>query len=165
MSDYRTIAEAYLRALEFGLADIGEVAAWVDRVMLAEAQPAFAFIEASSAGGDPVALLSALRDVPGVADDGLRRCLVFGLMAQALDREPAAIELITHALYQMAMGGDAPAPDAQVRMERLDDALALARQGIYGREEDVRRELAQLLAEYGKAIQPGDAADRPSAGL
>ena len=59
---------------------------------------------------------------------------------------------IVGALYSMALEGDVPDPDAERCMWRLDDALALAEQGIYGHEDDVRRELAQFLRQYGEAI-------------
>ena len=88
METYRTIAEAYHRTLEFGLADVAEVVAWVDSVIMAEPRPAFALIEASSSGGEPGALLAALRDVPGVADASARRRLIFGIMRRAFERDP-----------------------------------------------------------------------------
>lgn len=152
VGSYRTIAEEYHRALEFGLADVSEVDAWVDSVIVTVPRPAFAFIEASSAGGEPGALLAALRDVPGVADAVHRRRLIFGIMSRALDRDPAAIKSIVRALYSMALAGDVPDPDGECWMWSLDDALDLAEQGIYGHEDDVRRDLVQFLRQYGEAI-------------
>jgi len=152
VGSYRTIAEAYHRALEFGIADVSEVDTWVDSVIVAEPRPAFAFIEASSAGGEPGALLAALREVPGVADAGARRRLIFGIMSRALDRDPCAIKRIVRALYSMALDGDVPDPDGEQWMWSLDDALDLAEQGIYGHKDDVRRDLVQFLRQYGEAI-------------
>lgn len=152
MESYRTIAEAYHRALEFGLADGAEVDAWVESVIAAEPRPAFAFIEASSAGGEPGALLAALRDVPGVADASTRRRVIFGIMSRALDRDPVAIKKIVRALYSMALDGDVPDADGEHWMWSFDDALDLADQGIYGHKDDVRRDLVQFLRRYGEAI-------------
>ena len=74
---------------------------------MAKPEPALAFVEVSSAAGELGALMSALRRVPGVADERTRRRLVFGLMARALHREPEAIKKIAPAFGQKARDGDA----------------------------------------------------------
>lgn len=153
LDSHRTIAEAYHRALEFGFADVEEVISWVDAVILADDRPALAFFDASSAGGDPAALLSSLREVPGVADANGRRRLIFGMMQRALERDPDTIQPIARALYSMAQAGDVPDPEAERLMWWFDDALELAAQGYGGDHEAIRRDLVQLLCRHAGATE------------
>ncbi len=152
VENHRTIAEAYLRALEFDLADVAAIDAWVDGVILAEPEPAPAFIEASAAKCKPDTLMTALRDIPGEANAAARRRIVIGIMAETLRRDPEAIKRIVRALYQMALDGDAPNQEAESEMWSFDDELDLAGQGIYGSTEDVRRDLVRFLARHGQGI-------------
>ena len=148
--NHRTVAEAYLRVLEFDLADVAAIDAWVDGVILAEPEPAFAFIEASAARCKPDALMTALRDVPGEADAVTRRRIVIGFMAEALRRDPEAINRVVRALYQMALDGDVPNEEAESEMWSFCDEFDLAEQGIYGSTEDVHRDVARFLARHGQ---------------
>jgi hypothetical protein len=148
----RTIAEAFHRTLEYGLLDRAEVIAWVDRVIAAEPRPAFAFIAASSCGGDLAALLAALREVPGAADPSARRRLIFGLMRRAFERDRAAMSPIVCALLAMAWDGDVPDRDGARCMRSFADELADAEQGFHGRVDDVRRGLVEFLCRHGERL-------------
>lgn len=132
--------------------DVAEVISWVDKVIVAEPRPAFAWIEASSSGGDPAALMSALREVPGVADAAGRRRLIFGIMQRALDRDAGTIKPVLRALYAMAIDDDVPDPEGGRCMWHLDDAWDLAELGYYGHTEGVRRDLVQFLDRYTKGL-------------
>ena len=146
MNNYRNIAGAYHRALELGLVDGEEIVAWTDRVMEVEANPALAFIDASCSGGDHVALLAALQEVPGEVDEVARRRLVFGLMLAAVQRNAELASPVAHALYEMALAKDTADADAEASMLRFHDELNT------GDGDKVRAELVEFLSQHGEAI-------------
>ena len=146
MNNYRNIAGAYHRALELGLVDGEEIVAWTDRVMEVEANPAMAFIDASCSGGDHVALLTALQEVPGEVDEVARRRLIFGLMLAAVNRNAELASPVAHALYEMALAKDVVDADAEASMLRFHDDLST------GDGDKVRAELTAFLSQHGEAI-------------
>lgn len=148
---HRTIAEAYAIGLDAGLVTAAEIGAWADQIILAEAKPAFAFIEVSAAGQDEDALVAALRSVPGVADGDGRRNLVFAMMRRSLAREPAMGRRIARMLELMALAEDVPNPGAGSQMSWFDDAFDLADRRIWGTHESVLDELRRFLEEHGNA--------------
>jgi len=152
MANYRTIADAYYRALAHGLVTPAEVITWVDSVMEAEDKPAIAFIDAACAGDDANAILTALREVPGDGDRAQSNRLVIGLMKQLVACEPGAYPRVAETLYVMAIDGDAPSADAESSMRGFYDELDLAIDGIYGNEKQVCRDVLTFLTEHGEAM-------------
>lgn len=149
MTTYRTIAEAYDRALVFGIVGAAEVMAWTDNVIMAEPHPAYAFIEASCSRGDLEKLQCALRDVPGVADPDARRRMIFGWMRRALERGDVCVDRVVSLLFSMAVEDDLPDANCKDVIYQLDYGLDLGECGIPGTREEVKRELEQFLIQYG----------------
>lgn len=145
MKNYRNIAGAYHRALELGLVDGEEIVAWTDVVMEVEDDPAMAFIDASCSGGDHVALLKALQEVPGELDEDARRRLVFGLMLAAVNRNADSAGPVAQALHAMALDKDVPDADAEACMLRIHGDLETA-------GDEARSQLSEFLSQYGEAI-------------
>lgn len=115
--------------------------------MEVEANPAMAFIDASCSGGDHVALLAALQEVPGEVDEVARRRLMFGLMLAAVNRDADLAGPVAHALHAMALEKDVPDADAEASMLRFHGELSSA-----GDAGDVRGQLTEFLRQHGEAI-------------
>lgn len=140
MTNYRNIAAAYHRALELGLVAGDEIVAWTDRVMEVEDDPAMAFIDASCSGGDHVALLAALQEVPGDLDEAARRKILFGLMLAAVNRDAGSASAVAQVLHGMASDKDVPDADAESRMLSFKDDLGDG------------SALTEFLSQHGEAI-------------
>lgn len=140
MTNYRNIAGAYHRALELGLVAGDEIVAWTDRVMEVEDDPAMAFIDASCSGGDHVALLAALQEVPGDLDEVARRKFLFGLMLAAVNRDAGQAGAVAQVLHEMATEKNVPDADAESRMLSFKDDLGDG------------SALTEFLSQHGEAI-------------
>lgn len=145
----RTLAEAYRRALTLGLANTAEIGAWLDRVLAETDKPAIEVIEASLAAsrGAP-ALVSALATIRGEYNAQLMTRGFFHLSRRAVVRSPEQALRVAEALYAMALDREFPAEDAMARMLSFQDALELADQQVFGKREDLTRDLIAFLDEY-----------------
>ena len=152
MYSTKTIAEAYARALCDGFATVGEAIAWIDSTIEAEDQPHWSLIDASLAGRDRAALITALHDVPGEADPQSVACLFIGHMSRAVRNDPSRSQDGARRLFRMAMDDDLPAPSAAGAMWSFDDDLDLATSGVHGDPEQIRSQLRDFLAEYGDVL-------------
>lgn len=153
MTNHRTIADAYHRALEHGIVTAAEVVAWVDHVIATDDSPAIAFIDASCAGEDSGVILTALGEVPGDGDPIRSSRLTIGLMKRLVEREPGRYPTVTKALYSMALDGLFPHASAEHDMWRFDDDLGLAIDGVHGSEKEISREILAFLQEHGDDLE------------
>lgn len=152
MTSHRTIADAYHRALAHGLVTPSEVITWVDAVIATEDKPAIAFIDATCAGDDAAAILTALGQVPGNGDRVQSNRLVLGLMKQLVACEPGEYARVAKTLYAMAIDGDAPSAKAEGDMWSFYDDLNLAVDGVHGNEKHICRDILAFLTEHGEVI-------------
>jgi len=147
-SSLREEAEELAMALEHGFANVDEVIDWADANICAMDTPPFELIEVSTAGRKPSSEIAhLLRAIPGSCDIPRASRKVLRRMAAALDDSRASPDAIAVALYQMYLHERVPEPAAEGEMVRLDDAFALARQGVYSRD-DVVRDLRSFLSTY-----------------
>ncbi|RYG66191.1 hypothetical protein EON80_15920 [bacterium] len=106
-------AEFYRIALEFGLCDPAEAIVWCDSVIMAEAAPDIAIIEASLTGSRiKHALIKELAQVAGTADPEVIKRRLFGAMHTLLLENRDNAPRVAECLYGIAdENGDYPPMD------------------------------------------------------
>lgn len=145
----RDEAEELAIALELGFASVEEAVEWAGANIDALEKPPYELMEVSCAGRSPPAEIAhLLRTIPGAPDVASASRRVIARMAAALDRGSAQPEHVAGALYSMYLNGGIPEPEAESEMIRLDDAFALAHQGVYGSRKDAETDLRELLGRY-----------------
>lgn len=152
MMDQRTIAEAYLYALELGLADTEEIMRWADEVILKTSEPPFVYLEIASSGGCPEKLMSELPRIPGVIAPRRRSRFIFGLMARALEREASLLARVVRGLFWMAVDDNCPSAEAASRVYGVEHEWEMTLAHGVRPPSRLLQKVRDLLSEFGEAI-------------
>ncbi len=143
MSELRDEAEAFARALEYGLCDPAEVVAWADARLLREDRPPLALCEASLArDSHPLDVAGVLRRCPGTPDGPETAKLLAALLKERLRID---VDRTMYEAYLMANDGalrDAPGLERVAWWTR--EALALSDDGYI---EETRDEIVRVMSE------------------
>jgi len=144
--DIKSRAEAFRREFLFGLTSATEVVAWADSVITAEEEPDISIIELAMAGNRGAAeIVHLLAAIPGEPSDGMVRHLVFCRMRDVLRAQPDRLRRLGSIFLSLASERFAPTEDAVNEMYALEDRLELARGGIFGDLEEIRRDTQAFL--------------------
>jgi len=145
-----------------GYVSVQEAVEWADAEIAAAEHPHPALIEVSTGERRSPADLAAELAPLAAAGEGLEIIdRVLGLMYRALSRDPGLARRIASALYSFALADARPSGgDPEGWMLYFDDALDLARSGVYGSEHHVVQEMLRFLAPYAHpAAEHGAAGD------
>lgn len=147
MDVIKTTAEYYRRGLLLGLDLMPEAMVWIDSILVSEATPDIAMIEASLCGSHgPFAVADWLAQVPGEIDRPMvARRLLYGMLPR--------IPEVTHWLYEMAGEGDWPDLAGERQMGSFWDEYDDAVNGIYGDPEEIYRELRAFLLRAALLVE------------
>jgi hypothetical protein len=133
--------------LQYGLTTGSGVVQWADAQIIALDSASGSLLELSttppSKTGD---LVSHLRVLASGADYWSAFRAVLGPLHDHIASNPSRAEYFANLLYRTVISFDsAEVPKDLSFIDRFDDAFSLAREGIYGRPDDVLREfLAEL---------------------
>jgi hypothetical protein len=141
-------AYAFAESLANGFVTPSEVTPWIDGVVLRTDDPSAVLLDAGMARDDCNRLIELLHTFGGDANQSDVAQYLFADMAAALQRDASVGTSIARALYQMALDGHWPHPDAEAKMYYFEDAFDLARQQIQGDVETVRAELSEFLRRF-----------------
>ena len=146
-------AEIYRRGLLLGLFKKSEVIAWCDTIIMAEAAPDLAIIQASMAGSKGVnAVAQALAEVPGDYDRQVVIAQLLAVMRELLRQDRTQAPNVARWLYEMAMDDNVPDATARADMVYFWDTIDLALNGVLGDVEALTGELLQFLNKYAAAV-------------
>lgn len=142
-------AEFFRYGLMLGIHIAIDAIAWLDTVLIADPAPDIALIEASLCGSrGPVAVADWLKQVPGKFDRKMVARRLCSEMFVLLRKDRTQAPVVAHWLYQMALDDFAPDKEAEQEMWYFDDALILARGGMYGDVAEINDELERFLSHY-----------------
>ena len=138
--------------LQLGLVSVREVVGWADEQIAATDTPPEALLDlALMAHANHLDVLSRLRGlsttVPSL--DVLPRALKTGL--HRLREDPSLGPVVARGLYQLFVEANYEVPDELRQIGQFEDAYALAKQGSYGTEEGVFRELLTFASRFEDA--------------
>ncbi len=147
--DMKEQAEVFRVGLLLGLFKLSDVIAWCDSVIMEEATPDIAIIEASISGSKGVnAVANALSEVEGEFNKRSVTKLIFRSMYDSVNQDRKQAPQIAEWLYRMAFDYGAPDEEAESEMTYYYDAIDLAVDGIYGDAEKLTEKMLQFLHEY-----------------
>ncbi len=153
----KDIAEFYRLALLSGLCTPTQIVTWADLIVAADEHPDDVFLDLACCGRMRLdAIRTLLGKVPGAATSNLPGNLLLGHACRVLDAGGISAPELLVRILELAKA-DLPGPDAANELDRLDDALFLARDDIYGPVEQVYADFARFLngyAGYG-SVFPG----------
>jgi hypothetical protein len=139
-------AEAFRKELHLGITSTRDVIAWADAIVAAEDKPHISVIELSMAvGHGQWEIADLLKEIPGEPSQHLVRTLVFRRLRDVLRERPEALRRFGSIFLALASEGFAPSKDAIGEMYMLEDQLELARGGIFGDLEEIRRDTQEFL--------------------
>jgi hypothetical protein len=145
--DLKTAAETQLRLLEERLVSLGRVRDWADEQIANVARPPTWLIAVSMADTS-VAAISALGEVPGIANATLVWAALTQGWLELLQKDPERDSDIAKRLYFMGMAGSSPIEGIDGELLSFWDDIDLARDGIYGSRETEREKLREFLARW-----------------
>ncbi len=142
-------AEVYRIGLLLGLFKLPNVIAWCDSIIMAEAEPDIAIIEASISGSKGIdAVANALSEVEGEFNNRSVAKIIFRSMYDLVNQNRKQAPQVAEWLYRMAFDFGAPDEEAESEMTYYYDAIDLAVDGIYGDAEKLTDKMLQFLHEY-----------------
>jgi len=141
--------------LQFGLASGADVIGWADSEIVALDLASGPLLELSTTPpANTCDLLSHLRALASGADFWAAFRTVLGPLQDHIASNPARTEYFANELYRTASSFDSgEVPKDLSFLHRFDDAFSLAREGTYGRPEDVLREFLAELGRYKREVQ------------
>lgn len=144
----KDMAEFFRLSLLAGFGEPAEVIRWADSIVGAEASPHIAFIELCIAVAQPTGRLGdLLHEVPGQVTPELPVRMLLGAAARFISAHAADSERMLLRLYRVA-GLEHFPERIYFQLVSLEDAYALARDGVYGTLAEVRQDFAAFLQEY-----------------
>lgn len=142
-------AEVYRVGLLLGLFKLSDVISWCDSIIMAEASPDVAIIEASISGSKGInAVSNALSEVNGEFNKRLVTKVIFRSMYDLVNRDRKQAPQVAEWLYRMAFDYGALDEEAKSEMTYYYDAIDLAVDCIYGDVEELTDRMLQFLQEY-----------------
>jgi hypothetical protein len=139
-------AEAFRKELLLGITSTKEVIAWADGIVAAEDEPHISVIELSMAvGHGPWEIADLLKAIPGEPSPDLVKASVFRRLRDVLRERPGELRRFGSIFLSLASEGFAPSEDATGEMYMLEDRLELARGGIFGDLDEIRKDTQEFL--------------------
>ena len=139
-------AEAFRKELLLGITSTKDVIAWADAIVAAEDEPHISVIELSMAVGHGAwEIADLLKAIPGEPSQQLIKTLVFRRLRDVLRERPGELRRFGSIFLSLASEGFAPSEDAIGEMYMLEDQLELARGGIFGDLEEIRKDTQEFL--------------------
>ena len=142
--------------LQYGLASGVDVVKWADSQIIALDSPPGTLIDLSmTPPGQTADLLSHLRALASGADIWAAFRAVLGLLHDYVVSRPSQAEHVANELLRTAAWIDSEGMPEDLRfLYHFDDAFFLARDGSFGRTEDVLQDFLRDLARFRKQVQP-----------
>lgn len=154
MDDIKTTAEYYRRGLLVGIHSVADAMMWINEVLITEPEPDVALIEASLSGREGATVVAEwLWQVPGEFDRIWLEISLLGAMYRWLLQDRTRTGNVAEWLYNLALENldrDNHPHEVTPEMWHFYDDFLLAKDGVYGNEEDVRDELIKFLAQYNQ---------------
>ena len=151
-SNMKEQAEFYRVGLLLGLFKISDVIAWCDSVIMAEAAPDLAIIEASMSGGKGVdAVVSALSEMKGEFDSRSVKKRIFRSMHDLVNQDREQALRIARLLYGMAFDDFAWNEEIEQEMRSFDNAFDDVAYRNYT-EEKITDEMLQFLKKQSTSL-------------
>ena len=145
-TSHATIAEYFRLGLMVGLIEQHQAVTWADSVIAASDNPSPEIIELAWSS-DLQATLTALSAVPGERDSQQAGHWLLGLLASNIPPQIERLNITTQCAMRIAQIADL-GEDTYYRFDNIDDELSLAKQKIYGTEEECRVALLAELSEF-----------------
>ena len=142
--------------LQYGLASGVDVVKWADAQIIALDSPPGSLIDLSmTPTGQTADLLSHLRALASGADIWAAFREVLGPLHDYVGSKPSQAEDVACELLRTAAWIDPEGmPEDLHFLYHFDDAFFLAKDGSFGRPEDVVRDFLTELARFRKEVQP-----------
>lgn len=138
--------------LALEVADAEAIISWVDALILRLEKPPHWMLELSTAGERPIIeILSLLGQATSDVSDEFRFRSFAATARESLDEDPEHDSFIAFRLYQMAVQGEIPFPEAEPEAMSLEVDFRLALDGVYGSRESSRERLAAFLNRWCSA--------------
>ncbi len=142
--------------LQYGLASGIDVVKWADSQIIALDSPPGSLIDLSmTPTGQSADLLSHLRALASGADVWAAFRAVLGPLHDYVAARPSQAEDFAYELLRTAAWINPEGMPEDLRfLYHFDDAFFLARDGSFGRTEDVLQDFLRELARFRKQVQP-----------
>jgi hypothetical protein len=145
--DIRIQASARELAIKYGALSLEEIVKWADGEILnnEEPNPHFYDLSLSRTMGDALSALNCFGKSENKAEVSK---LAFRFFYNHITANEGYHQIIAKALYDMAMEGLIPSPEAEGAMWAFWDELDLAIDRIYGDPDNINNELIEFIKNY-----------------
>jgi len=145
--ELKTAAETARQHLAHRLWRLDEARSWADRIIAGMEKPHEWLIDVSTATTTAEAHDALLR-AEGEPDTSRMWATLMEDWLRMLEAEPGRDSEIGKALFDLAMAGEVPSPEAYGPMYAFWDAIDLAKQGTFGVPEEERAKLRDFLQQW-----------------
>lgn len=145
--DLRIEASAKEIAVKYGALSLAEIIKWADTEIMNSEDPDSSIYDLSLSRtlGDALAILNAMCKSNKKAEVSKRS---FSYFYEYMKLNKGYHQKIAKALYDMAMQGIVPTPEAEGAMWSFWDSLDLAIDGIYGDPDQINQEMIEFIQKY-----------------